>query len=101
MDCPSCPAESEEPCYAVVGDDDVEYRDPCPERLAASKELIYYGVVGKDGELVIADSTPWCLTTYKPAANSAITFVDRDGRNGSSVRRQGPLKIKRFKIVPA
>jgi len=69
--------------------------------MGKSEEAIFYGVVGKDGNLVVVDNKPYCLTTYKPAAECAITFVDRDGRNGYHVKAQGPLSLKQFRVVDA
>ena len=63
------------------------------------REQTFYGVVGADGKLVVVDDQPYCLTTYKPAAECAITFVDRDGRNGYKVSAQGPLSLKTFRVV--
>lgn len=101
IDCPACPATAREPCYAVVGPDDIEYRDPCPARLSAAEDLAFWGVVGLDGKLVLVGDRPYCLTTYKPAAQSAITFAGRGSRDGAEAESAGPLKLKRFKIVPA
>ena len=61
----------------------------------------FWGVVGADGELVVVDDRPYCLTTYKPAAESAITSVGRDGRNGYLVKARGPLRLERFRVVAA
>jgi len=49
-------------------------------------------VVGKDGKLIVVDEEPYCLTTYKPAAESVITH------NSYLVRAKGPLALKQFEI---
>jgi len=64
------------------------------------RNLVFYGVVSADGNLVVVDNKPYRLTTYKLAAECAITFVDRDCRNGYLVKSQGPLSLKKFCVVP-
>jgi len=57
----------------------------------------FYGVCG-NGRLIVKDSVPYCLTTYKPAAEAAITDSYGHGL-GMLARSHGTLTVEEFTVA--